>query len=76
MHTHYYGNKRAECCTPSLRNISSWDEFLNIGAPYNTYDVHDDNRVYCTGCSKTCQKGYPPDVLTRLPNGNKTPAFS
>ena len=66
----------AECCTPSLRSIYSWDEFFNIGAPYNTYAVYEDNRVYYTGCPKTRQKGYPVSVVTRLPNGNKTPAFT
>ena len=66
----------AECCTPSLRSVYSWDEFFNIGAPYNTYAVYEDNRVYCTGCPKTRQKGYPVNFLTRLPNGNKTPAFT
>ena len=116
----------AECCTPSLRSIYSWDEFFKIGAPYNTYAVYEapyttyavyeapyntyavyeapyntyavyeapyntyavyeapyntyavyeDNRVYYTGCPKTRRKGYPVSVLTRLPNGNKTPAFT
>ena len=61
---------------PCLTKIYSWDEFFQAGPPYDTYRVQEDNRVYCMACPRTRQKGYPLDVQTRKPNGNKGVAFS
>ena len=63
-------------CFPCLTKIYSWNEFFQVGLPYDTYGVQEDNRVYCTACPRAGQKRYPLNVLTRKPNGNKSPAFS